>query len=223
MQDRPTEYHTDQERPLEPWEEEEKRGCLYFSSNLSLETQCALEILSGLVQALAESTESLGELTSPEDIDADPEKASHGCELLHRMSQALVVFELVPNIIEANAIIIPPFARRRLLDGGPDRQNSAADAPGNSPSPQHSGAHDTEESEQPKPEDGTAVEDAQVPQTETELDQSSAVIAPDGSSSQQVSEAGGTDEVKESTSEDVTVADEAQMSGIELQPLHLMK
>jgi hypothetical protein len=133
MEDRPSEYHTDNERNLEPDEaeqQEEKRGCLYFVSNLSLETQCALEIFSGLVQAMADSITSLGELTSPEEIAANPDKAVHGSDLLHSMSKALVASKLVPNIEEANAIIVPPFARRGLLDRKPELQIPAADAPG---------------------------------------------------------------------------------------------
>jgi hypothetical protein len=100
MEDRPSEYHTELQRILRTWEkdEEEKRGCLYFISNLSLETQCALEILSGLIQALADSTESLGKLTWPDEFDAHPDEAEHGCKLLHSMSKALVASGLVPNI-----------------------------------------------------------------------------------------------------------------------------
>jgi hypothetical protein len=196
MEDRPTEYHTNQKRLLESWEEEEKRGCLYFVSNLSRGKQCALEILNGLIQALAESTVSLGILTWPEEFDAHPDEAAHGCKLLHSMSQALVASGLVPNIVEANAIIIPPFARRRLLDRGPDRQASTADAPEITPTPQESGAHDTEEAGQSKPEDGTTVDDAQVPQVEAELDQSSSHSAR-WSIFANISEADGMEEVKE--------------------------
>jgi hypothetical protein len=223
MENLPTEYHTDQERLLEPWGKEEKKGCLYFVSKLSLETQCALVIFSGLIQALAESTESLGKLTLPEVSGAHPDEAAHGCYLLYCMSRDLVASGLVSNIVEANAIIIPPFARRRLLDRGPDRQTTTADAPGNASPPQDSRAHDTQEAGQPKPEDGTAVEEAQAPQIEAKLDQHSAAIAPGGSSSQNVSRVDGTDEVTESTPEDGTVAEEAQMAGIELQTLHSTK
>jgi hypothetical protein len=224
MEDRPSEYHTELQRILRTWEkdEEEKRDCLYFISNLSLETQCALEILSGLIQALADSTESLGKLTWPDEFDAHPDEAEHGCKLLHSMSKALVASGLVPNIVEANAIIIPPFARRGLLDRKPNPQTSTADARENVYSPQNSGAHDTQETGQSKPEDGIAVDVAQAPQTEAELDESSAATAPDGSSSQNVSGVDSTDEVKESTP-DGTVAEEAQQPGIELQPLHLTK
>jgi hypothetical protein len=223
MQERPAQYYTDQERLSKSWEEKKKRRCLYFVSNLSVKTQCALEIFSGCIQALAESTESLGKLTWPGDFDAHPDEAAYGCRLLHRLSQALVSSELVPNIVEANAIIIPPFARRGLLDRGPDHQTSAADVSETVSSSQDYGASDTEESEQSSPEDGTAVDDAQVPRIDAELDEISAAIAPGGPSSQTVSEARGIDEITESTSDDVTVADEAQMSGIELQPLHLTK
>jgi hypothetical protein len=187
---------------------------LYFVSNLSLATQCALEIFSGLIQALADSTKSLGELTTFEEIA--PEDATSGSKLLYDMSKVLVSSGLVPNIEEANAIIIPPFARRRLLNRGPDRLTSAADVQDEIP-PLDPEAYTTLEAKNLSTGGGTAVE-AQVQSDEVKLDQSSVAIALGASSSQNVSEVRGM-EVKEPTPEDETAVAEAKMPRIEVSKL----
>ena len=106
-------------------------------------TQCALEILSGFMNAVASEIQSLGGITELKPasgassaqgfnvLEFTDRSGSGGAmhledyykydgdrwtnSVLLSFSQIMVDTGLVSNLTEANAIVIPPFARRGLL------------------------------------------------------------------------------------------------------------
>jgi hypothetical protein len=121
-------------QPTDKVEEE----CIAIVSIHSMATQCALEIFSGFMSALTRQIESLGGNTAhvpasacvrnmkvfdvpgrhdEADVEYNGERWTNS--LLVEAAQILVDTGLVSCTEEANAVIIPPFARRGLLPTEP--------------------------------------------------------------------------------------------------------
>lgn len=79
-----------------------------------LPNQCALDIFSGFIDAIADFTKKIGGSTQREDGN-HKETAGITNFVLHEIAEILVDYGLVNGYIEAYAIVIPPFARRGLL------------------------------------------------------------------------------------------------------------
>ena len=84
---------------------------------LTLRQHCALELLSGFLNALADQVKAIGgETRGISRENKDPQgRARRFNTILGEISDILVEEALVSNVEEANAIVIPPFAWRGLL------------------------------------------------------------------------------------------------------------
>ena len=121
-------------QPTDRVEEE----CIAIVSKHSMATQCALEIFSGFMGALTMQVEALGGNTThvqasvcvrnmkvfdvpgrhdEADVEYNGERWTNS--LLLEAAQVLVDTGLVNSTEEANAVIIPPFAKRGLLPTQP--------------------------------------------------------------------------------------------------------
>ena len=87
--------------------------CFAIISDLSLQKQCALDIFSGFLEAVAEKTKRVGGVT--ESIGGGYWNTKFKNSTFVAMSDILVESGLVVSEAEANAIVIPPFACRGLL------------------------------------------------------------------------------------------------------------
>jgi len=87
--------------------------CFAIMSSQSLQKQCALEIFSGFLEAVAEKTERVGGVTK--SIGGGYWNTRFKNSTFTAISGILVESGLVTSEIEANAIVIPPFACRGLL------------------------------------------------------------------------------------------------------------
>lgn len=90
----------------------------YVSVDLpyTLPTQCALELFSGFITAVAGQVTALNRCSlvpNPSDSRVNRSLLSH--EWLRAISQVLVDVGIVNDIRDANAIVIPPFVQRELL------------------------------------------------------------------------------------------------------------
>jgi hypothetical protein len=88
--------------------------CVAVRLNLTLQQQCALELYSGFIDALASKIQALGGETSSISYHIE-KKPRWENQVLNNISKIFLDEGLVDDIRVVNAIIIPPFARRRLL------------------------------------------------------------------------------------------------------------
>lgn len=133
---------TDRRMESEP-DLELREDCIAILSHHTMATQCALEMLSGFMNAVASEVQSLGGRTEFEtasnallaegfDVFQFADKICHNevmppeiyyeydgsrwtNSVLLSFSRILVDTGLVRSLEEANAIVIPPFAKRGLL------------------------------------------------------------------------------------------------------------
>ncbi|KAH7397437.1 hypothetical protein BKA66DRAFT_241867 [Pyrenochaeta sp. MPI-SDFR-AT-0127] len=81
----------------------------------TLPTQCALEIFSGFMTAVAKETTHLHKLELDVSQPDDRMSTRHCHGFLRAVSQVLVEVGIVNDIRDANTVVIPPFARKGLL------------------------------------------------------------------------------------------------------------
>lgn len=133
---------TDRRMESEP-DLELREDCIAILSHHTMATQCALEMLSGFMNAVASEVQSLGGRTEfetasnallaegfdvfqfaykichnevmPPEIDYEYDGSRWMNSVLLSFSRILVDTGLVRSLEEANAIVIPPFAKRGLL------------------------------------------------------------------------------------------------------------
>ncbi|KAF2011218.1 hypothetical protein BU24DRAFT_495443 [Aaosphaeria arxii CBS 175.79] len=119
--------------PRVPWRSERdlcNPTYLISLSSLPIESQCALEIYSGFINSIASQVEHIdGHMSATTDEFANTNLGSSEIwvnSVMLSLAQVLVDSGLVPNIEEANIVVIPPFARRRLLPGQEEDGSSSS-------------------------------------------------------------------------------------------------